>query len=367
MTIPAHLARLQHLTGRLTPSRARPPTSLPVSSAPSPSHLRDHPDLTIRGNRLTARGRDALEDASDAFIRRIRNLETELAGQPSRAGVRGGAARVQARDRIPLESPRQLGARVGNRDGAGGELRAFRRTSNGLHVWFDLFQPIRLVSVFFAGSAAPVLRVPIWGTITGRQSYRIEAGSAWIASNVIARVAALRATTPGSRSRAGRSISRRSPPRPGTASSSRRRLPPSLHLDLDQTVAPHIAQAAGIDAAEAAVQLPRALDLELQLLASRVARRGRLVHGVRLPGRLRAVRPAADLAPAHQPDPGALFAADHAHERAGSLRDRLTRSRRSARWKAARRSIPRRRDGCCRPRRSTRWRSAPRRVSAPSA
>ena len=225
MSIPAHLARLQHLTGRLTPSSSAPADELARFERTLARHLRDHPDLTISGNRLPHEGADALEDESDAFTRRIRNLEAELTGQPMRAGG-GGAARVPARDRVSLDPPRQLGARVGSRDGAGGELRTLPGRQ----------RPPRMVRPVPADAADQRVlrrqrRPPCCGCRSGARS---PAGSP-IASKPAApgsrRTSSrgwrrCRATTPASRSRAGRSISRRSPRRPGTASSSRRRPPP---------------------------------------------------------------------------------------------------------------------------------------------
>ena len=141
---------------------------------------------------------------------------------------------------------------------------------HGLHVWFDLFEPTRLISVFLAGSSSPVLRVPIWGTITGRQSYRIEAGSVWIASNLIARVPELQGHYTGLKITGGSlDLSQ-----VATASGDNIFIPAgataSLHLDLDQAGAPPAPQAAGIDAAEAIVRLPKTFDLQFQLQAGTV-------------------------------------------------------------------------------------------------
>ena len=56
---------------------------------------------------------------------------------------------------------------------------------NGLHIWFDFYQPLRMVSVCLKGSSTPVLLIPVWGTITPKKTYKIEAGSVWIASSLI--------------------------------------------------------------------------------------------------------------------------------------------------------------------------------------
>ena len=319
MSIPAHLARLQHLTGRLTPSSSAPADELARFERTLARHLRDHPDLTISGNRLPHEGADALEAESDAFTRRIRNLEAELTGQPSEPAA---AAPLVFRRETAFRS-----ALLGNSVpewGAGMAPAASYGPfldDNGLHVWFDLFQPTRLVSVLFAGSATPVLRVPIWGTITGRQSYRIEAGSAWIASarhraGGGARGLLHRSQDHGrvARSLAGRHRVRGQHRHPGVG---HRRAPSGPGSDRRAAHRPGGGHRRGGGGR------PPAGALRSRASASCQPRpgRGRLVHGVRLPGRLPAVRAGADLASAHQSGPGALRGR-HAHERAGSLRDR---------------------------------------------
>ena len=62
---------------------------------------------------------------------------------------------------------------------------------HGLQVWFDFYFPVRLVQVYFQGSGTPALLIALWGAVTGTKSYRIEAGSVWIASELIARASAL--------------------------------------------------------------------------------------------------------------------------------------------------------------------------------
>jgi hypothetical protein len=127
-----------------------------------------------------------------------------------------------------------------------------------------------LGSVFGAVISIPVLRVPIWGTITGRQSYRFEAGSVWIASNLIARVPELQGHYTGLKIRGGTlDLSQ-----VATASGDNIVIPAgataSLHLDLDQAAAPPAPPDAGIEAGAAVVQLPKRFDLTFQLLASNV-------------------------------------------------------------------------------------------------
>jgi len=62
---------------------------------------------------------------------------------------------------------------------------------HGLPVWFDFFFSVKSVKVYFKGQTTPVLLLPIWGSIVARKSYKIEPGSVWIASGLIARTSAL--------------------------------------------------------------------------------------------------------------------------------------------------------------------------------
>jgi len=264
----AHLARLQQLTGRLTPSPDAP-DELGRFERTLARHLRDHADITIRGNRLPHEGADAPDEATDAFANRIRDLEAELARQP--ATTTPAASPVIFRRETAFRS-NLLGNSVPEWATGMAPSASYGPflDEHGFHVWFDLFEPTRLISVFFAGLSIPLLRVPIWGTITGRQSYRIEAGSVWIASNLIARVGELQGYYTGLKIRGGTlDLSQAA-----TASGDHIVIPAgataSLHLDLDAAAAPSAAQHAGIDAVEAIVQLPTRFGLTFQLLASRV-------------------------------------------------------------------------------------------------
>jgi hypothetical protein len=264
----AHLARLQQLTGRLTPSPDAPDELVRFERTLA-RHLLDNADITIRGNRLPHEGADALGESTDAFANRIRDIEAELARQPASAAP--AASPVIFRRETAFRS-NLLGNSVPEWATGMAPSASYGPflDEHGFHVWFDLFEPTRLISVFFAGFSIPVLRVPIWGTITARQSYRIEAGSVWVASNLIARVPELQGYYTGLKVRGGTlDLSQAA-----TASGDNIVIPAgataSLQLDLNQAAAPSAAQDAGIDAVEAVVQLPPRFDLTFQLLASNV-------------------------------------------------------------------------------------------------
>lgn len=268
MNTRAHLARLQQLTGRLT-ALPDAPEELGRFERTLARHLRDNAELTIRGNRLPHEGADTLEDAADAFAPGIENLESELARQP--AAATSAASPVIFRRETAFRS-NLLGNSVPEWALGMAPSASYGPflDEHGVHVWFDLFEPTRLISVFFAGGSAPVLRVPIWGTITGRQVYRIEAGSAWIASSLIARVPELQGCYTGLKVRGGTLDLSQSAAASGDNIIIPAGASASLHLDLDQAAAPPAPADAGFDAGEAAVQLPKRFDLTFQLLTSNV-------------------------------------------------------------------------------------------------
>lgn len=268
MNTRAHLARLQQLTGRLTPS-SEAPTELARFERAIARHLRSHADITIRGNWLPHDATDALDDATDAFAHRVRDIEADLARQPA---ATTGAAPVIFRRETAFRSNLLGNSVPGWATGmAPSESYGPFLDEHGFHVWFDLFEPTRLISVFLAGLPNPVLRVPVWGTIAGRQSYRIEAGSAWLASDLIARVAELQGHYTGLTITGGTLDLSQAAAASGDSIVIPAGATASLHLDLDQAAAPPSPQDAGIDAGDAIVHLPKRFDLTFKLLASDVA------------------------------------------------------------------------------------------------
>src|SRR5207249_2697625 len=139
---------------------------------------------------------------------------------------------------------------------------------HGLQVWFDFYFSVRLVQVYFQGSATPALLIPLWGTVTGYRYYRIEPGSVWIASELIARTPALNGFYTGLKIRGG-SLELSAG---ATVSSGKIVIPlnatATLHLDLDLNSVPAAANEAGLDAREAVINLPRNLDLKFTALNS---------------------------------------------------------------------------------------------------
>ena len=290
MNTPAHLARLQQPDGPPDSRRPDAPADeLGRFERTLARHLRDNADITIRGNRLPHEGADALDEATDAFANRIRDIEAELSRQPAASDP----------CRCPLVFRRETAFRSNLLGNSVPEWATGMAPSasygpfldeHGLHVWFDLFEPIRLISVFLAGLSIPVLRVPIWGTITGRQSYRIEAGSVWIASNLIARVPELQGHYTGLKIRGGSLDLSQVATASGDNIVIPARATASLHLDLDQAAAPPAPPDAGIDAGGGNRSTAEALRSDVPTAGQQCRGRRRLVHGLWLPGGFQAVR-----------------------------------------------------------------------------
>ncbi len=133
---------------------------------------------------------------------------------------------------------------------------------NGIHVWFDFFQPVRLVSVFLKGNSTPVLLIPLWGTVSPRKTYKIQGGSVWIASNLIANNSSLQGYYTGLKISSGSlELSQKIEVdegsiiiTPGTNS--------TLDLNLEQNVVSGSSPDAGLDADAADANLPKTCSLK---------------------------------------------------------------------------------------------------------
>jgi hypothetical protein len=265
----AVLTRLQQLTSRLAAAPEAPRDELARFERALAEHLAANPNLTISGNRLQHEGSADLGIPDQELADRFPSLDDLLTG-PAAGGTPAS----------PLVFRRETAFRanlLGNSVPTWGAGIAPTKSfgpfvdEHGLKFWFDVFEPVTLVSVLQAGSATPVLRIPLWGTVTGRQSYRLEAGAVWVASDLIARVSALHGSFTGFKVRGGSlELSRAAVVAAGQividATTNA-----VLHLDLDQPDPPDAHKEAGADAAAASVQLPKSLDLAFSAAGSSVA------------------------------------------------------------------------------------------------
>ncbi|HEX9143497.1 MAG TPA: hypothetical protein VGA09_04440, partial [Candidatus Binatia bacterium] len=259
--------RLQQLTGSLKPARGTGADQLPALQRSLAEQLATDPAFTISGNRLHHQSAQP-EPSADLSVQ-LGRLDALLAALTP-APIPGPTPLVFRRE---TDFSNSL---LGNSVPQWGSGMAPTKTfgpfldEHGLQVWFDFYFPVRLVQVYFQGGSAPVLLIPLWGTLTGTTSYQIERGSVWIASDLIARVSALSGYYTGLKV-AGGSLDL---PQNAAVMSGKIFIPLSataaLHLDLDQNSVTATANEAGLDAKAAVVDLPKTLDLKFAAHSSSV-------------------------------------------------------------------------------------------------
>src|SRR5215813_4853968 len=254
----AILARLHSLTGNLKPASGSRPDELRLLQLSLLERLVVNPDLTVSGNRTR------------------QEFSQPVAAAESLSHLSGLLDRLKARTAMqaavtPLVFRRETAFNsnlLGNSAPSWACGLAPSQTygpfldERGLQIWFDLFFPIHTVQVFQQGGTRPILLLPIRGPLAGRQSFHVEAGSAWIASGLIAKTAALADYYTGLKIRGGTlDLSE-----PAAITAGHIVVPAlaalNLHLDLDQNAAPAAPADAGFDAAHAKVSMPKTFQLQ---------------------------------------------------------------------------------------------------------
>jgi hypothetical protein len=262
------VGRLQELTGNLQPASGTSVDELPALQRSLAEQLASNPAFAVSGNQLPHESAQPGSTADQSA--QLSRLEKLLSGLTP-AATPGPA---------PLVFRRETGfsnSLLGNSVPSWGSGMAPTKTfgpfldEHGLQVWFDFYFAVRLVQVCFQGGAAPVVLIPLWGTVTGKASYALEAGSVWIASELIAQGSALSGYYTGLKVKGGSlELSQAA-----VVSSGKILIPPgaaaTLHLNLDQNLVVATAVDAGIDAKDAVVNLPTTLDLKFTSLGSSVA------------------------------------------------------------------------------------------------
>jgi hypothetical protein len=256
-------AKLQQIVGHLAVPESGRVEELARFERTLAEHLRSNPNLTIRGNTLSHQSPD--ETAGPEA--RVPDFDAVAGDSPLATATTPLIFRRETAFRSNL-----LGNSVPEWAVGTAPTESFGPfvDEHGLKVWFDIYLPAALVSFTFSGASAPVLRATVRRTLIGTQSYRLQAGSIWIASSVIAKVAALQGYYTGLRITGGSvELSQAATVSNGTVA-----LAPTatvnVHLDLDPPAVSSAAGIAGVDAAEATVQLPKTLDLIFQLQSSTV-------------------------------------------------------------------------------------------------
>ncbi|MCU1248646.1 MAG: hypothetical protein JWQ49_1675 [Edaphobacter sp.] len=255
------LGRLQQLTGSLKPAPGTSADALSTLQRHLAQQLMADPGFTVTGNRLQHEATEAGPTVD--LSARFSHLSEVLSAQPgAAAGVAVPAPLVFRRETAFSSS--LLGNSV-PQWGAGmapSQIFGPFLDEHGLLIWFDFFFPTRLVQVFLQGSSTPALLIPLWGALTAKTSYRIEAGSAWIASGLIAKSAALNGFYTGVKIKGGSLDLAHAV----TISSGTIIIPSNtaanLHLDLDQNSVNPTSVDAGLDAKDAVIKMPETLELK---------------------------------------------------------------------------------------------------------
>src|ERR1039457_4433639 len=262
------LSRLHLITGHLQSSPGTTGGDIKTFQRKLAEQLIQNPGLVISGNRLhheAAQPSEAVENPVDRF--------SHLDGLFERADTPDIAATP------PLIFRREtafLNSLLGNSVPAWGTGLAVSDSfgpffdEHGLPVWFDFFQPVKMVKVYVKGRSAPVLLVPVWGTIAANNSYKIEPGSMWIASDFIARTSALQGYYTGLKVSGGTlELSENA-----EVSQEQVLINPNviatIQLDLNQNAVTTPSSDAGFDATAAVIQLPKTFSLRFNALTSMV-------------------------------------------------------------------------------------------------
>ena len=321
MSTPAHFVRLQRLTGPLTAAPDAPADELGRFERTLARHLRDHPDLTIRGNRLPHEGptlsrmrRTPSPNASALWRRSWLASRQGRRPRPRRScsGARPRSARTSSATRCPSGEP---GWRRRRATGPSSTTTASRLVRSLPADQADQRVPRRRLHPRVAGADLGNDHGP--SVVSHRSRQRVDCVEPHRAGGGVAGLLH-RPEDHGrvARSLAGRRGVGRQHHHPGIGN----RIPPS-------------GSGSGRGSSRTAGRWHRrggggrsaAGDLRSGVPAARQHRRAAGTPRARsLAARwtFEHVRPAADLAPAHRSGPGSVLG-DHPHERPGSLRDRL--------------------------------------------
>jgi hypothetical protein len=252
------LASLQRLTGNLSPADAAEREQFDALLRTLTQLLVSHPELSVTGNPMLDITSVAPESAGPKTAAPSPHV-AEILQQPI----------MQATGPAPLVFRRETAFR---NDLFGGSVPEWGvglapgssfgpiSTEQGIPVWFDFFFPSRLVRIGFA-STGTELAIPLFGILTPRTSYKIEPGSVWIASGLIAADPGLAGFYTGLKVTGGTLELSRSPSinngqielAPGTTA--------KLQIDLAPAQVTTPSADAGFDATDAVVDTPATLSL----------------------------------------------------------------------------------------------------------
>ena len=258
-------SRLQQITGTLrTVNKSADLDQLQRKLA---AELAMNPDLEITG---TQSPHEAAEPETVIDLNKRYDHLTELLDKQALTGLNTGSPLVFRRETAFTNNL------LGNSVPGWGSGMAATETygpfidEHGIQLWFDFFRPTRLVKVFLQGQAQPVLLLPIRGILSARNSFRIEAGSAWIASNIIARTSVLNGYYTGLTISGGSLTLSANAVINGDTIVVPTLRSGELELELKQQPVPTASANAGFDATASIIVLPKTFSLAFSVLGSTV-------------------------------------------------------------------------------------------------
>lgn len=254
------LSKLQQFTGKLRSAPGTSKDELRELERHLAEQLIRDSGFTVSGNRLHHEAAGEIEGAADP-AERFGHLSGLF--EDSRRALRVAAPAPRVFRRETAFHSNLLGNSVPEWGAGMAADKSFGpfEDEHGLHVWFDFYLPARLVSVYIKGVASPVLLIPVRGTLTPRESYKIERGSVWIASNLIAKTSSLSGYFTGLKVKGGSLELSAKAEVSSTEIRINAGVKASLHLDLEQNSAGGTKGKAGADARGAGVHLPETADL----------------------------------------------------------------------------------------------------------
>ncbi len=249
------LTRLQQLTGNLKPGDRTTASDLRKLQEALVTHLARDENFAVSGERSHHEGAEHLEATRETSFDRFSHFDSII--ESSRADTEYGVAPLVFRRATAFQS-NLIGNSVpiwGSGLAASNSFGPFI-DEHGLGVWFDFFFPTRMISVCFKGNSTPVLLIPVWGTIFPKTTYHIQAGTVWIASNLIVNDPTLAGYYTGLKISGGSLDLSLAAEVDGDTIIIKTGANGTLSLNLNQNVMTATSPDAGFDAAAADVKLP---------------------------------------------------------------------------------------------------------------
>jgi hypothetical protein len=263
--------RVEQLTGNLKPAGRASAADLKDLERTLAESFADDPTFQVFGDRLHHAGAHQMEAASrpaERYSHLEELLERRVVSEEATAPPLVFRRETEFHNNLLGQSVPVWGSGMAPTRSLGPFVDDL-----GLQVWFDVYQPTKMVHVFRKGASAPSLLIPIWGTVSEKKSYKIEPGSVWIASDLIAADPGLKDHYTGLKVTGGSlDLSEKAEVTDGKIII-KLGANATLQLNLNQNKTGPASSSAGFDANKAKVKLPETLTLKFSTGA------GQLVAG----------------------------------------------------------------------------------------